>query len=42
MAKPKLLVMDDEAMFGDFVESVATELGYEVQTLSESGQFSSV
>lgn len=42
MAKPKLLVMDDEVMFGDFVESVATELGYEVQTLSESGQFSSV
>jgi DNA-binding response OmpR family regulator len=39
MAKPKLLVMDDEAMFGDFVESVATELGYEVQTLSQSGAF---
>ncbi len=39
MAKPKLLVMDDEAMFGDFVEDVATGLGYEVLALSEPGKF---
>ena len=39
MNKPKLLVMDDEAMFCDFVEDVATGLGYEVRPLSDPGKF---
>lgn len=40
MAKRKLLVMDDEAMFGDFVEDVANDLGYQVLCLTEPGKFS--
>jgi len=36
---PKLLVMDDEAMFGEFVEDAARQLGYEVMVLTESGKF---
>ncbi len=39
MGKPKLLVMDDEAMFGEFVEDVASAMGYEVLALSETGKF---
>ncbi len=39
MDKPKLLVMDDEAMFGNFVEDVASGLGYEVMALTEPGKF---
>lgn len=39
MNKPKLLVIDDEPMFCDFVEDVATGLGYQVQALSVSGKF---
>ncbi len=39
MDKPKLLVMDDEAMFGEFVEEVARDLGYEVLGLTEPGKF---
>jgi DNA-binding response OmpR family regulator len=40
MNKPKLLVVDDEAMFCDFVEDVAMGLGYEVRSLSDPGKFS--
>ncbi len=39
MVKPKLLVMDDEAMFGEFVEEVARGLGYDVMVLTESRKF---
>lgn len=39
MDKPKLLVVDDEATFGNFVEDVASALGYEVMALTESGKF---
>lgn len=39
MARPKLLVMDDEALFCDFVEDAASQAGYEVQTLSEPARF---
>ncbi len=39
MDRPKLLVMDDEAMFGNFVEDVASGLGYEVMALTEPGKF---
>jgi len=35
----KLLVMDDEAMFGEFVEDVAQGLGYDVRVLTEPAAF---
>jgi DNA-binding response OmpR family regulator len=37
--KQKLLVMDDEALLGEFVDDVATTLGYDVQVLTEPGKF---
>lgn len=39
MRKPKLLVMDDEAMFGEFAAEVALELGYDVLALTEPAKF---
>lgn len=39
MVRPKLLVMDDEAMFCEFVEEVALDLGCEVRLLTNSGKF---
>ncbi|MEQ1889404.1 MAG: response regulator [Alphaproteobacteria bacterium] len=39
MDRPKLLVMDDEAMFGAFVEEVAQGLGHDVLVLTEPGKF---
>ncbi|MFZ5835775.1 MAG: response regulator [Pseudomonadota bacterium] len=39
MKNLKLLVMDDEAMFGEFVEEVALELGYNVRALTEPAAF---
>lgn len=39
MDKPKLLVMDDEAMFCDFVKDVAVGLGYEVLALTDPVKF---
>ncbi len=39
MDKTKILVMDDEAMFGEFVREVATGLGYDVLVLSEPDKF---
>lgn len=42
MGKPKLLVMDDEALFCDFVEDAASGMGYEVMALSEAGKFTDV
>ena len=39
MDRPKLLVMDDEAMFGAFVEEVAQGLAYDVLVLTEPGKF---
>jgi len=35
----KLLVMDDEAMFGEFVEDVAQGLGYDVRVLTDPAAF---
>lgn len=42
MGKPKLLVMDDEAMFGEFVEEVGVDLGYDVRVLTETREFITV
>lgn len=39
MDKAKILVMDDEAMFGEFVRDAATALGHDVLVLTEPGEF---
>jgi len=39
MDKAKILVMDDEAMFGEFVRDAATALGYDVLVVTEPGKF---
>ncbi len=35
----RLLVMDDEPDFGDFVKVVGEDMGYEVTALTDPGQF---
>lgn len=39
MPKLKLLVMDDEEMFGAFVADAAAALGYEVRVLTKPNEF---